>query len=562
MEFTIPPDAQAIVDFTNAGEKHHLHVARTLTRLPASCDLTIEIAALRDIYVVEGMDPEPKRKHAAQNPTDCYLPIAPEPSYIYALKARCVPNPRDSLVCLVAASAIPEAKWFDTIDASTTPIQILQRVEKGDPWVTLLAYCSKLANEVTGVRGRVELHAMTMIVLHSVLSFNFDGHPVERGWLEGLAIGDTGVGKSDIIRRIADFYVVGNEKVAGENATRGGLLGAIEYKSGRPRVSWGVWPQVDGEVSIIDEFPDSREMAELTDARSSGVARITKAANRSEALCRVRKLWLANPPTIKQRDPKSDYRTVTEMFSYPHGIEVMRDRIPDPADIRRYDLVCICATSDVDASKINKRPQPVADADKLERWAGRSRLAWVWSRKPDQVVFTEPAIDLAYREATRLANRYHKSIPLFLIEEGRYKLARIGAAFAGFMLSTQDGIHLEVREEHIRAASQLIQALYDKPSCNFVGYRKLLDETAVVEQKVRDSLVDLSQEDRKRMAAGIASSPTFTAKDFKAWINGGLEDSKDLLDDWSRQQIIVDCGNFYESKPGLRRVMAKLFAGK
>ena len=53
-----------------------------------------------------------------------------------------------------------------------------------------------LTNNVTGIVDRQSLHLAYDLVYHSVLSFNFDGVLLKKGWVECLAVGDTKCGKT------------------------------------------------------------------------------------------------------------------------------------------------------------------------------------------------------------------------------------------------------------------------------------------------------------------------------------------------------------------------------
>lgn len=311
-----------------------------------------------------------------------------------------------------------------------------------------------LSTNVTSIYGRNDVHMAVDLAYHSLLRFNFDGKPLKRGWLEVLLFGDTRTGKTETVQQLMKHYRLG-EFVTGEASSYAGLVGGLQQMNKRWQITWGKIPLNDRRLVVIDEASGltQDEIANMSGIRSSGVAEITKIQT-ERALARTRLIWISNP------------RWGDNVSSKTYPVEFIPQLIGKAEDVSRFDLVVSSASDDVDSKVINSgEPERVEHVYTSELC--HDLLMWVWSRTSDKVLFSKSAKRLVYDLSVSMGNKYTSDIPLVESADFRIKLARMGAAWAARLFSTDDGERLLVRKEHIQAAADFIGECYRKPSFRY-----------------------------------------------------------------------------------------------
>jgi hypothetical protein len=129
-----------------------------------------------------------------------------------------------------------------TPHSATTSKEIIDHIE---------SVAHDYANNVTKIYGRPEIHILAMLVAHSVIWFEIDGHR-HRGWLDASCFGETRRGKSETIKRLFEHWQLGTSFTCMENFSRAGLTvgGAESGKKMRP----GLWPKNNRKMLLLDEF--------------------------------------------------------------------------------------------------------------------------------------------------------------------------------------------------------------------------------------------------------------------------------------------------------------------
>lgn len=318
--------------------------------------------------------------------------------------------------------------------------------------------------------GRRDVVLAAMLVWHSPLEFNFNGRELVRGWLELLLLGDTSEGKSVLMRNLLDFYQRG-DWASGENCSKAGLLCGLSQQ-GRSRGSGfimrpGLFPRNDRGLTVIDECHDMPRgvMEQLSEVRSSGIAHMAKIQDfRQHARCR--KLFAANPPSRKDR------ALMMDSAAYPvnHVMSVMRT----PEDVRRLDAVAGLARSATVREQVHlNRLGTLEEVPERERKAARALVDWIWDLPRDRVQWTGSATEYALAAGRQMLDRYSSNIPLVDHGEAAIKIARWSAAVAGACFSTDLRQHaLEVREEHVEFAVNLLHRLYDGTDLQYLHYSR------------------------------------------------------------------------------------------
>jgi hypothetical protein len=379
-----------------------------------------------------------------------------------------------------------------------------------------------LEANITKIYRRRDLLTAMDLVVHSVLQFRFQGDLVRKGWVEGLVIGDTRCGKSESVQRLMGHYRAG-EIVTGENATFAGLIGGMQQTQKTWSITWGKFPLNDRRFLVIDELSGlpQEAISRMSGVRSSGVAEIVKIQT-ERTLARVRCLWMSNP---RGRRP---------IAAFNSGIEAIQDLIGQPEDIARFDFALTVATNEVPLSVINSSNRPVI-THKYESAACNRLVCWVWSRKPEQVVFAPGAEDACLKAATWLSTKY--VAPLVEGAEQRIKVARLAVSAAARVHSTDaTGELVVVTPEHVQFVTQYLDTIYTKPSMAFDVHSsaKNADREIPDAQEVQSKFESFPDDVRSL----LTDSQSFTAFDLQDFFGVDRDGANDLASFLVRKRCI------------------------
>lgn len=329
------------------------------------------------------------------------------------------------------------------------------------PYEKLKEIARDLSLNVTNIYGRPELHIGLDLVWHSVNSFFFKGKKQDRGWVECLIIGDTRTGKSEAASRLMEHYTSGT-MVNADRASFAGLVGGASQKGSSKQwgITWGVIPLNDRRLVILDEAGGltAHDISAMSSVRSSGVAEIVKMGGRKTS-ARTRLVWIANPVTN---------RPIVEMAN---GVmDEIGEFIPTPEDIARFDFAMAAATDDVSMAQINverraKTPH-LHYADDCKQL-----ITWVWSRKTEQVKFQRGVEEYIYTKSDAFSQRYVPDLPLVQKQSFHLKLARLSAAVAARLFSTDEtGENVIIKRAHVDTALKFLDMIYGMDSFGYKEY--------------------------------------------------------------------------------------------
>jgi hypothetical protein len=337
------------------------------------------------------------------------------------------------------------------------------------------------AHNVHRIQGREDMQIAFDLVWHSVIGFHFNGEYVHRGWIEGMVMGDSGQAKSKYADSLLTHYGLGY-RLPAEQTSMAGLIGGLEKMGDTWMLGWGAIPLNDKRLLIIDEAQGlaSTTIEGMSDVRASGVAEITKIrTEKTSARCRL--IWLANPVSG------------LTLAQHNQGVLAIKELFKKPEDIRRLDFALTVASGDVDYARLINVRHNLAVVPRYRSDLCRALVLWAWSRRPDQVDFDDAATELILSTATRMGRTYHSSIPLVEPADQRLKLARLSAAAAARVYSSDaSGDRLVVREEHVAFVAQYLDRIYEAPSMAYLEYSEAMrhgeeltdDET----RQVRDAI--------------------------------------------------------------------------
>lgn len=339
-------------------------------------------------------------------------------------------------------------------------------------WKKLQDICEEIT-VYTRIYKRNDWHLCCLLTWLSPLYFSFAGDGRQRGWINALGMGDTKTGKSDVAKGLQQMFSCGTF-MSGENCTFMGLVGGAVKTSNQTFIlRWGRIPINDRQLVIIEELSGltCQQISQMSEVRSSGMARIDKGGITAEANSRTRLLCIAN---VRGQG--------RQIESYPHGVDAILELIGQPEDVSRFDLICTLADSEVEAEIINASSHDVPRNPKYtaDRFNKLARL--VWCLKDDQIYFTDEAIAACRQGAMSIGKDYSPSIPIFKASSGRILLARISTAIACLLYSfivEEEEIYLEVNEVHVACAEKFLRSLYDKPSFGYNTYSKAVSSSAI-----------------------------------------------------------------------------------
>jgi hypothetical protein len=274
-----------------------------------------------------------------------------------------------------------------------------------------------------------------------------------------MIVGESRVGKSSTAEALRTTYQLGTfVSLAGNSATIPGLIGGSNKVNGSFQTRAGAIPQNHRGLIIFEEFGKSNNniMKELTDIRSSNEVRIARVSGTVTMPAMVRMITLTNV--------KSD-GTIKPIASYPNGIAVITELVGSAEDIARYDLLVVL--SDRGTSQIDPLWEPEQPLDKE---VYKTRLRWVWSRTPDQIILSPEVSSYIVEKANELNRLYDSHIKIFGTEAWK-KLARLAIAVAGYTVSTDETYeNIVVTKDCVDYASHFFIQLYDNPTFKLREY--------------------------------------------------------------------------------------------
>lgn len=299
------------------------------------------------------------------------------------------------------------------------------------------------------------------LAYHTPLQFNLGGFLNERAYLDTMVVTESRVGKSSTVNALRAAYNLGIiTSLAGNSATVSGLIGGSNKVSGGGyQTRAGLIPQNHKGLIVFEEFGKCRGdiVTELTDIRSSNEVRITRVSGTLSLPAMVRMISLTNV--------KNTGQGIKPIASYPNGVSIITELIGSAEDIARYDIMLI----------LNERGNGQVDPfwrpiDPLPPSVYNSKIRWVWSRTPEQIIINSEVGHYLINKSNELNGAYDSHIKIFGTE-GWKKLARLSIAIAGYLVSTDDTYEkLIVTKEHVDHAVDYFIRIYDNHTFRLKEY--------------------------------------------------------------------------------------------
>ena len=212
-------------------------------------------------------------------------------------------------------------------------------------------------------------------------------------------------------------------------------------------------------------------------------------------------------------------------MSYSQGVLAIKELMGANEDISRLDFAITVASNEVPSEAINviRTEDNSTTSITFAQNDCRALVLWAWSRKREQVTFTIEATKEVIEQAVIFGKRYSPNIPLVQGENIRIKLAKIAAAVAARVFSTDDAFErLTIEKVHVQFAVSFLREVYSKLS---MAYDQFSEQQAVSEvigdaNELANVFEELKDHEQAAIK-GLASSGQFlTQRGLADWVGG------------------------------------------
>ncbi|MEN2464952.1 DNA primase small subunit domain-containing protein [Ornithinibacillus sp. JPR2-1] len=483
-----------------------------------------------------------------------------EENKYYEITGYVVPHPKNQESTLMIKQAKPlqdVVEKFEYTDEIKDQLTVFQPSDYSPEAINekLSAICDDLTYNVTKIVERDDTLLGALLTYHSVLRFKvpWANDPI-RGWLELKIVGDTGTGKSELLENLQKFAGLGN-RVNAESTSRTGLTYKMEQSGtgGAWYIVWGAWPLADKELIWIDEDTGitKEEYGEMTLARSDGRLEVKRAVT-AETPCRVRAILSGNVPKGKR------------IADYSQGVESLKD-IFNNEDIRRFDFAIFMRAADVDPELYNRELSTfpsIVDSEAL-----KNNILFAWSRKPEDVLFTDDALQEILSVSTSLSKIYGKAndIPLVSPSDQRNKVARLAVSLAALTHSIDEsGERIRVLPGHVTYIYEYLKALYNAPGCGLNYYSRLaIKEEDMTQERYERITTDLKKVDTLKgenkffeFIKLFAQQRYLRLSDIEAMLSIEKDEAKAIINQLTRMRMIINTSGGYRKTPRFNAYIA------
>lgn len=317
-------------------------------------------------------------------------------------------------------------------------------------------------NNITQIYGRPEIHIGTMLVAHSALWYELDGHRF-RAWLDACFFGGTRLGKSETIKRLFEYWKLGVNFTAMDNFSRAGLT--VGGADNGARMQPGLFPKNNRKMLFLDEFHhmtdgDRGVMMHLQSARDEGKVSALKVYGDLKLPAAVRLITAGN----WAKRTRSSFQFYCQHLQAFYGV---------PEALSRMDFAWCIDT------QVKMVPEEAE-----HHWTpelARALILRAWAMEPHQIKMPKECVDLAKQTALEWDSIYAADdLALHTGAEKFHSILRIAIAIANMCYSHPDGKpeECQVRMVHVRwAINWLIHCWenlqYDQFSASRISARTL-----------------------------------------------------------------------------------------
>ena len=463
----------------------------------------------------------------------------------YTMAGYMFPDPNSQYATYIFDKAYPEKDLisdFELSDEVLAQLKVFQCAEGQSIADKFEEIHKDLERNVTYIWERRDVAFAVDLIYHTVLNFYFQEQYVKRGWGELLIIGDSGQAKTTIVERLMHHYRLG-ELHSGESSRRTGLVYNMQQNNKRWFLVWGAFPLNDGGLLTIDELSglSEEDLAVMSDVRSSGIAKATGVIT-AETTSRTRAIYISNPRNGRQLNTET------------YGVNAVLKLMGKAEDVRRLDIAMSVASGDVDPALVNKSLKDIPEVQhKYTSDLCNTRVLWAWSRKPDNVKFTDEATEHILAKATEMGAKYSSKVPIVEAADQRIKIARLAVAAACCVFSTSNGEDVIVKPEHVDFVVDFMNKLYCAKS---FGYDKLSEQEMATSDtsedninKLRAMFLTLPVMNHNEMATILYQLPYFSRTTLEDYTGLSKDDLRMLLKFMTNQHLVDKVKGDYRRLP-------------
>ena len=406
----------------------------------------LEMGPLQTIYKVTVADIALENDDKASEFTiDMYSKTPLEIGNTYEISYKLYPHPKQGRKIIAIASEIKETNYeFDT--SNNEFIDSLNRFK---------TYGS-IENKINELFESAKCHIAPYLnkdiwfamdlVFNSPLDITYKN--VIRGALDVFVLGDTRTGKSETSKALKQLYDFG-EVVPLKTATVASLIGGTDDKLKKTKL--GVIPRHHKELVIMEEFSGAPMdfIKTLTEIRSSNMVKIYRVAGDIQTPCKLRMITISNPI--------SENGQLMTLSSYPNGVEPINELIKSPEDIARYDAFILFPRVDKLSNPFGTQ---VNNDLKIDNKHYQIKSKWIKALNHESVVIPDELGSYIFERSIELNQMFECSFTVFGSETDK-KIARLSAALACMICSTNDYKHVIVTKEHVDYIINFLKRIYD-----------------------------------------------------------------------------------------------------
>lgn len=409
----------------------------------------LELGKDRTIYKCVVTDEVKDNEEEKTNETtiDLYSFTPLEIGNNYDLEYKLFPHPRDGQKLIAVATKIRQTDYnFDKNDK-----EYLDCLDKfkvtGSIW-------DKIDELYESARCHISPHSHYLdkkmwflmdLVFNSPLDITYNGKI--RGALDIFILGDTRTGKSEASKNLTKLYDFG-EVVPLKTATSASLIGGTDERLKRTKL--GALPRHHKELVVLEEFSGAPVdfIKTLTEIRSSNIVKIYRVAGEVKAPCKLRMITISNPIAYGTN--------LSQLASYPNGVEPLNELIRSPEDIARYDAFILVPQQELIDPDRNRLKENL----KIDSKCYKVKSKWVKSLKAENVIITEELGSYIFEQSVKLNSMFACGFPVFGSETNK-KVARMSCALACMLCNTVDYENVIVTKEHVDVIVNFLISIYD-----------------------------------------------------------------------------------------------------
>ena len=319
---------------------------------------------------------------------------------------------------------------------------------------------------------------MIDLVFNSILEFNY-GDRI-RGALDVFILGDTQVGKSETSSGLTELYNFGHF-LSLKTSTTVGLIGGSNKVDNNWLNTIGAIPRQHRRLVVMEEFSGAKPefIKTMTDIRSSGRVRLARAAGELNVPSLLRMITISNPINDDNGNPRF-------LSTFPNGVMPLMELIKSAEDVARYDGFLLAQKPDELFNPFSLK----LEGDKIPKEAYEHKSQWVYTRRPEDVIFEDDSDSYIWEKAQELNQMFESNFPLFGTTTA-LKLARFSVALASLIMSTDEEYSkVIVTRDIVNYMFNYFIKIYKNDIFKLHDYKKSYDSYSVVTE---DDVLELQK---------------------------------------------------------------------